>query len=1089
MKERILKIEASAGSGKTYRLTLEYLSKIFSLFNYMKRQNLPDISDLPSSVLAITFTNKAANEMKERILKRLKEFSFKDSIDKQFLKSLEISTGLSEKEILLYSNSILERIITDYSDFNVKTIDSLMSSIIKVISPELNLEPNYEILVDSSSELDSFIKLFIENYDKNKLKDFFNNYKRINHPLKSFNIDERIIDNLKKFYNKLIHEEIDTENGKKDMKKLSSELTGIYVNFRKLLTEFLLIIENNNSFVNKGVVNSKLIEKIEKLVNSESTFFSNFSLMDNLIGRSFFQKDKGSELLKKSSPSEIEQLFNAEYTKLKKLLALVLEKLSIIRIYHYNQLFSEFINIWNEKKDKIFVEEFSRAIKNRLEEWQASAPPLLYLKLSDRFKNFLIDEFQDTSELQFKALSPIISETLSSEEKSSLFIVGDRKQAIYRWRGGNAELIDTENIASILQKPSDEVKTETLSKNWRSEKKIVDFNNEFWSPDTLLKTVEEDSRNSDSLKSAIKTNFLNSFQESKSDEDKGFVNIKFKIFEKGDDSAELADKKKSYLFYEILSFIEDMKLKNYELSDIAILVRKKDQGREIMDYLLKNGISAVSQESLYLSSSVLIREIISFLRFIDYPPDNLNFYTFISGEIFGKRALEIDKTFDITDFEKKSLNNNKLYYLLFKEKYNKLWKILIEPFYLSSGFLPPYDIFQDITKVYKLYENFENSHPFFLSFAELAHDYEQDEINSISSFLDRWEKDNITNSPPAIETDESGDSINVLTVHKSKGLEFPVVIVPLFDSQGGGKNENLYLNNGLIRYIKKDYTLLNSELRYIYEREIQKDFIDSLNLMYVAFTRAVKGLFIPAVMVKNKKESSGKKSRSKPTDYSSFKTMSRIIYKHPVFEKFEEKGGIWEYSSGNRENKKKEIKEKTEKSYKIDSKKIETIEWQRDFLVFKKSEILKNDEKQGMDRGDAFHKLFEQIIKIDKKEDIPEIVLPLCGINKIPEKDCKKIMDFLSLDDVFSFFNGDFRVFNEKEVVSVKNGEYDFKRIDRLLLYENRFIIIDYKTGDKKEEHFEQVKEYIEIMKTLYNGYEYEGYLLYIDLMKTEVVK
>jgi ATP-dependent exoDNAse (exonuclease V) beta subunit len=1088
MKERILKIEASAGSGKTYRLTLEYLSKIFSAFDYLKKHNISEIAELPSSILAITFTNKAANEMKERIIKRLKELAFKDSIDEKFLNSLKISTGLSEKEILEYSNPILEKIITDYSDFNVKTIDSLMSSIIKVISPELNLEPNYEIMVDSSSELDSFIRLFIENYDKKGLREFFYDYKRINHPLKTFNIDDRIIENLKKFYNKLIHEEVSVKIEKKDIKRLKSELTGIYNNFRDDIFKFLIIAENNKKYINKSIVNENLIKDLENLTNSSSNVFSDFSLIDNIIKKSFFNKDKGKEILKKSSPDGIEQLFNEEYGKLKKSLALIVEDMSIIKIYYFNKLFSEFIDIWNYKNDKIFVEEFSRAIKDRLEEWDISAPPLLYLKLSDRFKNFLIDEFQDTSELQFKALSPIISETLSSEEKASLFIVGDRKQAIYRWRGGNAELINAKNIISILKKPPNEIKTETLSKNWRSDKRIVDFNNDFWNSESLLKTVEDDCQNCDSLKSAIKTNFSNSFQNSKSEKDEGFVKIRFKIFEKNGNSSELRDMKEKYIFSEILNFIRKTIEKKYGLSDIAILVRKKEQGREIMDYLLKNGISAISQESLYLSSSVLINEIISFFKFMDYPPDNLNFYTFIAGEIFGKAAIEIDKDFKISEFEKELIESDKLAYILFKEKYNKLWQALIEPFYSSSGFLPPYDIFQDITKAYKLYENFESSHPFFLSFAELVHDYEQEEINSISSFLHEWEKDNATNSPPSIEVDESGDSVNVLTIHKSKGLEFQVVIVPLFDSQGGGKNESLYLNNGILYYIKKDYTFLNSKLRYIYEKEIEKDFIDNMNLMYVAFTRAVKGLFIPAVMVKNKKESS-KSKNSKKKEYDSFKTMSRIIYKHPIFEKFDEKEGLMEFSTGEIKDKEKKGGGKTEEIYKIDSKNIKTIEWQKDFLVFKKSEILKDDEKKAIDRGDTIHKLFEKIIKIEKKEDIRKIVSPLCDIKGVSEKDCKKIIDFLSLDEIFCFFNGDFQVFNEKEIVAVKNGEYDFKRIDRFLLYKDRFIIMDYKTGDMKEEHFEQVKEYIEIMKDIYVGYKYEGYLLYIDLMRTEVVK
>ncbi len=1095
MNKRILKIEASAGSGKTYRLTLEYLSKIFILYEYLKNSKFGFEKTLLNSILAITFTNKAANEMKERIIKRLKELSFSPSYDKDYLNSLKISTGLSEKKILSYSKDILEKIILDYSEFNVKTIDSLMSSIIKVISPEIGLEPNYEIMIDSSLELENFIKLFIDNYNKNELRDFFNSYISVEGEITNFNIDYKIIDQFKTLYNKVIHKEIDIK-GDKAIEKIKQKMFSVYENsFMKNINKFISLIDENNGYINKQKINDTLIENLKQLSDDFDTkqnkgkiIFERLALLDQIINKSFFKKDYGEELLRKNTPEGIKNNFNKIYSEIKPSLSIIIESYSIIKISYFNKLFFNFAKEWNKKTDKIFVEEFSKTIKDKLKEWDKSAPPLLYLKLSDRFRNFLIDEFQDTSELQFKALSPIISETLSSEENSSLFIVGDRKQAIYRWRGGNAELMNLKNISNMIEKPIDDIKENSLIKNWRSDKIIVEFNNNFWSPDNISKIVGDNAANYDSLEKRIKENFKNSFQESKSEKEAGFVKIVFGHFTKDNDIEKeiLKEKIKDFIYNNILKFIQKAIDKNFKLSDIAILVRKTSEGREIIDYLSKKGISAVSQESLFISSSPLIQEIISFLKFIEYPPDNLNFYNFISGEIFIKKASNIDSEYNPANFTKAIIGSKEnSFYIVFRELYPKLWNSLIKPFFISSGFLPVYDIFQDITKIYELYENFETSHPFFISFAELLHNYEKDERNSISSFLEKWDEDNRGNSPPSIEIDDYGDSVNILTIHKSKGLEFPIVIVPLFDSSGG-KGDNIYPDDDFIKYIKKDYTFVNGKLRSIYEDEINNSVIDNLNLMYVAFTRAINALFIPAIKVKSKNDKTNTKN------YEKFEKMNKIIFYHPLFNEFEKQElkdrDEYTYEYGKLYKKEKADKKPLNRIQKPESKKLETIKWQKDFLIFKNEETLTSLEKQSTERGKKLHLLFQQIDKFKDKETALSIIKNLCTIYDIDDKDAEKISDFISNDNVFRFFSGDFQVFNEKEVAIVKDNMYEFKRIDRLLLYDDKFIVIDYKTGEHRKEHTEQVKEYINILREIYEGYDSEGYLLYIDTCKIKEV-
>ena len=1099
MKERVLKYEASAGSGKTYKLTLEFLVKLFEIFYLSSLKNLRDydIQKILSSILAITFTNKAANEMKERILDKLKKLSLSQrgfdlsNENKIFLEDLSRESKISKNKILELSSFILETIISNYNDFNVKTIDSLMSSIVQVISPDLRLPPNFEIAVDASMDLREKARQYIEFICDNdwELVQAFIDDLGSTEKLKKWRIDEDIIDLITLFYSMYLREDV-TYINKESFENIKTKFIVKLKFFQKELKNLHSVIMEEvgdsykDKYLNGNVVNQGLIKIMQDMGHSQNVI-ENLNL---LVSKSFFKKDDPSECLKKGALTEYRERFIKAFYETKKRLHDLIYISSVYRVMNFSRFFSGFSQFWLKDKTKIFVEEFSRTIRDQIKSWQDSALPYIYLKLSDRFSHFLFDEFQDTSELQFKALLPLIDEALFSNEKASFFMVGDRKQAIYRWRGGNSELMNEEVLRVEMQSlnlASEGSFSKGLDKNWRSEKDIVGFNNRFWDPKNLVQTLP-----SESVKHTVLKNFENSIQKipDYKNQTHGFVSVSVNLTEGFPEN-----KVEEILFDKIFKSIQTAKDKGYKGSDIAILVRKNEEGRDIIKFLSLKGIDAISDESLLLSSSHVINEVISFFKFLDFPPDNLSFYSFISGEIFQTSAKKLFKEemkiFDESIFIEGS--KSKPFYKIFKNYFPNCWKHFIEPFFKSVGFLPLYDIFQDIIQKFRLYENFKESASFFLSFGEFIHDLEQKEVHSISCFIDEWKRLIEGKSQQTIDNIEYSSGIRVMTIHKAKGLEFPVVILPIKDSRPKNKKP-LFLDNGMFYHIPKNYASINQELKRIYLKEIEKDYIDNLNLLYVAFTRAQNAQFIHIVAKKLPSSSSDS------DEFKRFNNFAEIILNHPMIN-YEI---LKESESGTKQNdsyiieygrfiEKKHKKIITEPILELPliSKKILTKQWQKEFLIFSTSKHTTESERPGIERGEIIHKILAKIKTFDNKGEIKPVLSSIINEMGLDQDYVEQLFEFLSLDKVFQFFSPTFDVFNEKEVVKVIDNRYVCKRIDRLNVKRDEIIVIDYKTGrEKKEVYREQIREYIDIVKSIFKNKKSKAILMYPDLKEVEEV-
>ena len=1088
MPERILKLEASAGSGKTYRLTLEFLAQLFRAIAPFGEKEIPagQLRQFISGILAITFTNKAANEMKSRILQRLKELALlregfaagKESV--RFFGRLARESRISEKGMSNRSNQIVEALLSSYDDFHVKTIDSLMSSIIKVISPDLGLPPDFEIEVDAARKLKTAVTAFIENESNIRwpqIEAFLRDIKTFQ-GLRQWHLDETMAEYVIRLFELALRQDDPISPIAGD--GIKTKLEEQYRRLTSDLERLLAILDEEprekgkNIHVSGTYVRSPLIENLKQIVGRSG----GSRVIDPLISSPFFAKENPGELLHRRCPPEYRQRFVSIYEQSQSSLAGYIRLLSLYRTVHFRNFFARFLDFWKKDRKILFVEEFSKTLYARLSEWKEEAYPYLYLKLSDRFRHFLFDEFQDTSELQFKALSPLIDEILSSEKNATLFLVGDRKQAIYRWRGGNADLMDeeilTREIPAIAHISPDGFSS-TLTENWRSGREIIEFNNRFWLPDNIRQTVEPGF-----LQEAVAKNFSGAQQcvpEERQGE-AGFVSISIRIAEKNRDETdeEESEGEEEALQY-LLENIDSALARGYRHQDIAILTRENKQSRRIIQFLDSHSISSLSDEALFLSANAEVKEIIAFLRFLDFPPDDLNFYSFLGGGIFGREfrrrfPAEADQ---FTDRRFIDRGAGEPLYKIFRKTCPRAWEDLIEPFFRAVGFLPPYDLVADFTQAFRVYENFPESSQFILTLGEMLHQLERDQVNSITAFIDEWEQMLAGVREYAIETPRYSSAIRVSTIHKAKGLEFPVVILPLLGGRGR-QPFPVFLDRGEIYHIPKEYAALDPGLRSLYQAELAKNFIDEFNLLYVAFTRAQKALFVSGVIPR---PGTVPKKKSFPP----FPGFGGVIARHPLCRLAPDSPKM-EFVEGRFDARAvSESPPSPPPPFAIASKRISTRNWQHDYLVFAESVFQSRREKDAIRRGEKIHRILARMETCGNREELASRLAVSSREEGLDEETEARLAEFLFRNDVFPFFQkGERRVFTEKEVVLNREAGAEHRRIDRLLAGPDQVTIIDFKTGSEKSpEHPVQLAAYAEALRPLFPGMTFKAFLLYVD--------
>jgi ATP-dependent exoDNAse (exonuclease V) beta subunit len=863
--------------------------------------------------------------------------------------------------------------------------------------------------------------------------------------------------------------------------------------FKDALGRVLEIIEaqpaenGKNQHVNGQRVNDALRHEMAAFLGGEI----GLSRLEQLLLKPFFSRDDPRQLLKKSAPPAFAEKLAQAYEALRPCQQTLVLEFSRLKASPQRELFPDFISAWLKDKDTLFVEEFSRTLADLFGQWRESAFPYLYLKMSDRFRHFLFDEFQDTSTLQFKALAPLIDEVLSRDKWASLFVVGDRKQAIYRWRGGNSELMEETRLRQevpALSHLGGEGFSRNLGKNWRSRREIVGFNNRFWAAAEIAGIAADPE-----LQQAIAENFRDSQQELPDGAGKagGYVEISLCLETDATDPEAAADESFAdgggALSAAQLDAVEGIIRRlhqehGYDYSQIAVLLRKNDQVRAMVSRLGGQGIDSVSDRSLMLDSNPRINEIIAFFKFLDYPPDDLNFFAFVSGELFAKKALAAFPAEMASFAEDMFIGCRGPFYKLFQARFPGCWKALIEPFFQAVGFLPPYDLFADFTQAFSAYENFSGDTPFFLTLGDTLHHAERQGGSSIAGFLRSWKQMVEAEETPAVAIPEKALGVRVLTMHQSKGLEFPAVIVPINDKAGRGDDSVRWDEDGLF-FVNADYAQAHPRLKDKYQKENIRASIDLLNLLYVAFTRPREALFIPVAV---------RRALKAPalSDNGLVKRITRasdVVGRHPWLAWFRD-GPQRLWTAGELEKRKK-TRPLPARPAPIPSKTVLTRSWQRQYLVFQRSETALHGDRAGARRGELIHDLLSRLLAAGDPGQLDARVRQLAAAAGLDKSDTDAVAAFLCRDDVFALLHCGRHILLEKEIVDQSGPLAEFRRLDRLQVGDEEVRVIDFKTGkERSPDHEAQMRRYLHAVAPLYPDLKCRGFLLYIDLQQIEEV-
>ena len=954
---------ASAGSGKTFSLVVEYLSKL--LENPYAYRN----------ILAVTFTNKSTNEMKTRILSTLYGLSTNQSYTKGYLTKLQEKTHKTEQEIRNKSKDILKTILHDYTNFNIETIDSFLQKVLKNLTKEVGVGSRFDLILEESDYLEKAIEKL---NNSEELKDYVAELidKRLEEG-NNWNYNKILLELAKDLNKQTIRENLKSQTiNTKEILEYAKEQRNLYNKFLKELHDKIDCFKKDfqvSDFIKKSYINNDYA-----LVKEDSPFYKK-------------HRKKGQE----ERYDEIVDFFNEG--RLKAFIA----KLEIDSIYEYILL--PYIKLFKEealKEDNVFVLKDTAGLLAEM--IKGNDVSFVYEKIGTRINHVMIDEFQDTSQLSWENFQFIANECSSNQGSTTIF--GDLKQSIYRWNEGDWTIMSNlieENKENIIP----------LSTNYRTDKNIIDFNNGFF----------EQLYEKQIFQTKVK-------QTAKNNEDKGL--LRFTFLEKAKD-IDVLDKTLEEINYYIS--------KGFKHSDIAILFRSNKKLALTAQYLKAKGISPVSSEAFAFNSSRSINTIIYCLRLINNNEERIAQYLL---KIYGQNEETLKNI--------KSIN---------KDKANLI------------------DIVDEIISIC----NIDNKDIFISAFYERLIEYCQQKPQQLSLFLKYWSEE-LKDSTISLDDNQENTTTNdkkikLLSVHKSKGLEFPIVIIPFFDWQMVNNINKLWIENidskSPIRLFRANLSELNKTGNCYYEQtaefESNEQIIDTYNLMYVAFTRAKQAL---STISKTTKENCCSKYL---LDYLSEKEFS-----------INENGC---YVIGN-DNLSKEIKGEKEKKQDIFNHNGENITSKIEEANFsRQAEIKFSLSKQAQDyfdihqtdsseekrnRGIALHNICS---KIYEEKDLETLSLS--------QEDKAVIKQMFTEAKDYKWFDGTYKVLNEKEIIS--NGEV--KRIDRIMFGKDEVIILDYKfteDTENEEKYHKQLKEYKKIVSQM--GYKnIKTYLWFIGIKIEEV--
>ena len=1058
--------KASAGSGKTFTIVKEYLTLC-----------LGDNADAYREILAVTFTNKAANEMKAKILRFLLGISEGSSKgDIRQMRSYLISTlEIEERELIRRAKQLYIKILHNYSDMAVCTIDSFVQRLSRSFAKELDLPGQYSVILDNDDLIDEIIQRLSDEIGKNQF------ITKILSEFVEYNLSEETSWNVKKligeFIEKLLSEDAYRKGNYKNFIDLDEEKYKTIKKFvhsenEKVKESLSLIIkdieaEENRIGITDQDYNGKAktgLPSVKKKIQEGKSSVTTATIDKILCGEkrwndanSFISDDFIVTVYAKA----IEK-YKSLYSK--KLIFETIEKdlyLYVLR-NHIFELIREYIT----ETSQVHISEFNKRISDILGDCSV---PFIYERIGERYRHYFIDEFQDTSVLQWQNFLPLMENSLSFGNMN--MIVGDAKQSIYRFRSGEVEQII--NLPKIYKRPVGEfglrceeqfvnsAQKMTLGTNYRSSKNVIKFNNTFFRyAGRLLKSGD------------VYNDAEQVYDPQKPD---GFVSID--VFHGDMKTAEYKEKVKASMLKQIL----DLHKQGIDYKDITILVRSNSDGTDIADYLVANGIEVLSAESVLLQSSDKVQLIVNTLKLM---VDDKNPVTKLAVDYYsGKNVCGDPRPCSTTS---KNIS---------------------------------YNIYDTCVQICKS-NNFNILEDVFLQyFMNMVHEWQSRHSAGISDFLEFWEK---KKSKLAVQITGDLDCVNIMTIHKAKGLEFKVVMYPYADTNLKSSftqseiwiqcadnqytKDIPYLDAFLLKLSKEKLT--GTVFENLVETENNKTMLDNLDIMYVAMTRAKNMLFVYT----NDKKPSEKSDNSYNlfTDFFEDSLLDIQHKKNPsddaAFDDFFVNNNEFDivegeeqtsFNYGNFDATLLNIKEKDAKDDEVKILELKegeqaptTLNW------FDKLQVDADPTMIWAERGsfmpEEWGSLVHQILsKIKTIDDAERALRPYVNDGTIDEEQATKLLytfrKVTDIPDLKPAFSADAVVKNEMDIHT-----YDGRiiRPDRYAETPHGTILIDYKTGKAHEEYFNQLQDYTAALMQMNGNQSIKAYLVYLgDEIKLVEVK
>lgn len=1045
----LLVYKASAGSGKTFTLAIEYIKHLIADPRAYRH------------ILAVTFTNKATAEMKERIVQTLYGLWKKDPSATAYLHCLQaelpaMNLSLTEEDIRIRAGRALAYMLHDYSRFRVETIDSFFQSVMRNLARELELSPNLNIELDSDKVLSDAVNSLIDGLTLTSpvlplLLDYI--YERIADD-KRWNVS----DEVKSFARNIFNEGYVERGEALRAKMRHPEVIRLYKSLLKEMAEKAL-----KQMADKG-------KRFEQILEAHHLSADDLRGGKNSIG-SYFRKLKAGKLTDKDMPlatinnslkganlwttrhaERREEIMTLAERELLPLLreaesqrpqaaytvnscALSLRHLDKLQLLNH---IDEEVRRLNHEANRFLLTDTNALLHRLISEGDSS---FIYEKLGSTICHVMIDEFQDTSRMQWDNFRLLLTEGLSQGYDS--LIVGDVKQSIYRWRNGDWTILN--NLKPGDSSLSQYIKVKTLTTNRRSETRIINFNNLFFTTAVKffnalhIKELQEPCL-------PLQEAYHDVAQESPKAEAKGYVSVQLL-------EADEAEDYKQQTLAALGNEVRRLLAEGIQLNDMAILVRKNKNIPPIADYFDKElGLPIVSDEAFRLDASTVVCTLVDAIRHLAAPQDSI-----AKALLLSDLGLWVDAPLPTG----------------FTDRRDEL------------VLMPLYELLEELYSLLAL-DQIQGQDAYLFAFFDAVANYLQDHSSDLADFVRYWDETLYSKTIPGGEI----EGIRIFSIHKSKGLEFHTVLIPYCD----WKLEN-ETNNQLVWCVPSDQpyneldlipvtyssAMATSTYKAAYLQERLQLWVDNLNLLYVAFTRAGKNLICWG---RNEQKS----------------TVSELLA--DVLPQISEQGtGSWdktthrfEYGTPQPSTPSDRPSDKTanrllQKPEKLAVQMVSahpTVTFRQsnrsaDFIAGLAEE---ETSHRMIDRGRLLHTLFASIKVLD---DIDPAIDRLIAEGVIAEKETEDDIRHLahkafSLPEVQDWYSGKWRLFNECEIIWQENGKLKTRRPDRVMMHNGETLVVDFKFGKPNKKYNRQVQSYIDLLVRMgANPASIKGYLWYVD--------